>query len=48
MNFLKLAVNAIHDATELPYVYGKFILMFKAQEISHITRTFHCNVTKDF
>ena len=48
---LKLAVNAIYDATQLPYVNGKFILKlfrFKFQEIHHITGNFHCKITNDF
>ena len=51
MNFLKLAVNAIHDATELSYDLGKSILIWfnsKFQEFCHILGTFLCNVTKDF
>ena len=51
MNLLKLAVNAIHDATKLSYVLGKSILKWfnsKFLELYHIPGTFRCNVTKDF
>ena len=43
LNFLKLAVNAFHDATKQSYVQGKLIFkcfQFKFTEIRHIPGTF--------
>ena len=49
MNFLKLAVISVHDATKLSCVYENAILkrfMFEFQEIHYIPG-FRCNVEKD-